>query len=75
MQEIMGIFMQRLSTGDIRWVGTQYPCTAFAQEADMSLREYEDFVYAATYADREDPSKEMMIPCSKCWRPVRVPNI
>jgi aminopeptidase len=58
MQEIMGIFMQRFSTGDIRWVGTQYPCQAFAQEADMSLKDYEDFVYAATYADQEDPVKE-----------------
>ena len=32
-----------------------FPCPACAQEADMSLREYEDFVYGATFADQPDP--------------------
>ena len=35
-----------------------FPCPAYAQEADMSLTEYEDFVYGATLADREDPVSE-----------------
>ncbi len=47
--------MQRAAEGRLRWVLTQYPCPAYAQEADMSLREYEDFVYAATFADQADP--------------------
>lgn len=47
--------MQRAAEGRLRWVLTQFPCPAFAQEADMSLREYEDFVYAATFADQPDP--------------------
>jgi aminopeptidase len=29
----------------LRWVGTQFPCPASAQDAEMSLTEYEDFVY------------------------------
>lgn len=47
--------MQRAAEGSLRWVLTQYPCPAFAQEADMSLREFEDFVYHATFADQDDP--------------------
>lgn len=31
-----------------RWVITNFPCEAMAQEADMSLADYENFVYSAT---------------------------
>ncbi|MEZ4861870.1 MAG: aminopeptidase [Caldilineaceae bacterium] len=54
-RKYMPTFMRRSAEGSHRWVGTLYPCPAYAQEADMSLREYEDFVYAATYADQADP--------------------
>jgi aminopeptidase len=57
-KEIMQVFNQRAAAGELRWTTTQYPCHAFAQEADMSLGEYEDFVYAATFADQEDPVAE-----------------
>ncbi len=39
----------------LRWVYTQFPCPALAQEAGLGLRAYQDFVYAATYADQPDP--------------------
>ncbi len=48
-------YMQRSAAGNHRWVATNFPCPAYAQEADMSLRQYEDFVYAATFADQADP--------------------
>lgn len=48
-------FMRRAAEGSLRWVLTEFPCPALAQDADMSLREFEDFVYAATYADQPDP--------------------
>ena len=48
-------YMQRAAEGKLRWVLTQFPCPAYAQDADMSLREYENFVYAATFADQPDP--------------------
>jgi aminopeptidase len=48
-------FMERSARGEHRWVLTNYPCPAFAQEADMSLADYERFVYRATYADQPDP--------------------
>ncbi|MEM5774990.1 MAG: aminopeptidase, partial [Anaerolineaceae bacterium] len=54
MQPLMQIFSQRMASGSLKWVGTQYPCQSYAQEAEMSLREYEDFVYAATLADQPD---------------------
>jgi aminopeptidase len=36
-----------------RWVLCNYPTNALAQEADMSLEEYEDFLYGATNIDWE----------------------
>jgi aminopeptidase len=57
-RELMEIYMQRAAEGDLRWTLTQYPCPAYAQEADMSLSEYADFVFSATYTDREDPVAE-----------------
>ena len=54
-QEITKIFMERSAAKQVRWVITNYPCPAYAQEADMSLRDYADFVYQATFADQEDP--------------------
>lgn len=48
-------YRQRSAAGEHRWTLTNFPCPALAQEADMSLREFEDFVYAATYADQPDP--------------------
>lgn len=50
--------MQRSATGEHRWTLTNYPCPAYAQEADMSLRDFEDFVYSATFADKDDPIAE-----------------
>ncbi len=49
---IMDTFLRRAAIprgkrGKLRWTGTQYPCQASAQDAKMSLREYEAFVYRA----------------------------
>ncbi len=48
-------FLERAARGDLRWCLTQAPTHADAQEAEMSLAEYEDFVYSAGHLDREDP--------------------
>jgi aminopeptidase len=52
---LMHTYMERAATGAFKWSGTLYPTPAYAQEADMSLRDYEDFVFSACYCDREDP--------------------
>jgi len=54
-RELLKKYMQRAAQGSLRWVATEYPCQALAQDAEMSLREYEDFVYSATFADQNDP--------------------
>jgi aminopeptidase len=50
--------LNRSAKGEFRWVGTWYPTEASAQEANMSLEEYEDFVYGAAFCDKEDPIAE-----------------
>ncbi len=41
----------------LRWIGTQFPTNASAQDAEMSLRQYEDFVYKAGLLHLEKPAK------------------
>lgn len=48
-------FMKRESEGALRWVGTQYPTLAAAQDAEMSLSQYEDFVFGAGLLHMHDP--------------------
>ncbi len=48
-------FMERIATGSARWVGTQYPTAASAQDAQMSLEEYEEFVFRAGHLYDVDP--------------------
>jgi aminopeptidase len=53
--ELMEIYMRRAASGELRWVGTLFPTNAHAQDAEMSLSEYEDFVYSACLPDMDDP--------------------
>ncbi len=41
----------------LRWVGTQFPCNASAQDAEMSLSEYADFVFKAGMLQMKDPTR------------------
>ena len=56
--EITRIFFERVAKKELRWCGTMFPNQANAQEANMSISEYEDFVYGAGYIDRKDPIAE-----------------
>ncbi len=42
----------------LRWCGTQFPTHAHAQDAEMSLTQYEDFVYSAGLLHLPDPAAE-----------------
>ncbi|HZN66343.1 MAG TPA: aminopeptidase [Tepidisphaeraceae bacterium] len=53
---LLDIFMKRAAEGKLKWVGTQFPSQAAAQDAEMSLAEYEDFVFSAGMLDRPDPT-------------------
>ncbi len=53
--DIMKRFMERSAKGELKWVGTMFPMQSAAQDAEMSLTEYEDFVYGAGHLDDDDP--------------------
>ena len=53
--ELMKISMQRSASGELRWTVALFPTNACAQDAEMSLTEYEDFVYSACLPDMDDP--------------------
>lgn len=46
---------RRGAEGAFKWVTTLYPTEAYAQDASMSLKEYEDFVFGAVHANEENP--------------------
>lgn len=49
------IYSERMADGSLRWCGTQFPTMGDAQNAGMSMDEYEDFVYQAGYLYEADP--------------------
>jgi len=57
----MKTFMERAARssegkpGGLRWVGTVFPTNAAAQDAEMSLRHYEEFVFRAGLLHLSDP--------------------
>jgi aminopeptidase len=66
--------VERVFTYDLKWVGCQFPTPALAQDAGMSLAEFEDFLYGAClldwdverermsrYAERFDAADEVRI--------------
>ncbi len=55
MGKIIATQMERGGKGIFKWVTTLYPTEAYAQDAEMSLAEYEDFVFRACHANEEDP--------------------
>ena len=48
-------FLERAAKKELRWTGTLHPTHAFAQDAEMSLREFEDFVYKACLVHEPNP--------------------
>src|SRR5947209_1614721 len=47
--------LERLGSGETRWCGTMFPTQAHAQDAGMSLSDYENFVFAAGLLNEDDP--------------------
>ena len=52
-REIIDLYMKHVKPGALAII--PYPTEAFAQEAEMSLFEYQDFVAKACYLDKKDP--------------------
>ena len=55
--------LKRIASGELRWCGTMFPTQAHAQDAGMSLSDYEDFVFGAGLLNEADPTAG--------WRKVR----
>lgn len=54
-RDLMTKFLKYAAEGKVRWTYTIFPTSAYAQDAEMSLSEYEDFVYNACLPDMENP--------------------
>lgn len=55
-KEVTDLYMSHVKIGRLSII--PYPTEAFAQEAEMSLFEYEDFVSKACFLDRPNPAEE-----------------
>jgi aminopeptidase len=53
--ELTTRMLQRAAAGEHRWCITVYPTHAMAQDADMNLHDYREFVYGADRLNEDDP--------------------
>lgn len=53
--ELFSTSMRRSAEGTYRWCLTVYPTHAMAQDADMNLADYREFVYGAGMLNETDP--------------------
>lgn len=63
--ELSSIFMKRVANREVKWCYTVFPTYASAQEADMSLRDYENFVYGAGLLDEDNPVAKWYIEAAR----------
>ncbi|MGA7670777.1 MAG: aminopeptidase [Nitrolancea sp.] len=56
--DLFQTYLQRAAEEKLRWCLTLFPTEAYAQDAEMSLADYEEFVYSAGLLDAEDPVEE-----------------
>jgi aminopeptidase len=56
--EMLKIANERELKGEFYWTIVPYPCQAFAQDANMDLYSYTEFVSKALFLDKEDPVEE-----------------
>lgn len=54
----LSIYNERSGNGSLRWCGTQFPTYASAMDANMSIIEYEDFIFNSGYLNSPEPAKE-----------------
>ena len=60
MTELSARQIERMADGSFRTCATLYPTNAYASAAEMSLEDFEDFVFRACYVDHPDPLKRWM---------------
>jgi len=57
-KKVKKLFEERSSKGELKWVVVPYPCQANAQEANMDLLTYSDFVFKSLFLDKDNPTEE-----------------
>jgi len=55
LSPILEAQMRRGADRSFKWVSTLYPTEGYAMEAEMSLKNFEDFVFHACHADESNP--------------------
>jgi len=55
LSELARTVRRRSGAGRMRWCNTLFPTHALAQEAGMSLLDYEEFVFSAMLLNKDDP--------------------
>jgi aminopeptidase len=53
--KVVNLMLEREARGEMKWVLALYPTNAYAQDADMNLSDFEDFVFNACMPDMKDP--------------------
>ena len=56
--ELFVNMLNRMSNQELHWCGTQFPTHSAAMDANMSLTEYEEFLFEACHLNSEDPVAE-----------------
>lgn len=57
-KKILDLVMERYAKGEVKWVIIPFPCQSHAQEANMDLFSFTNFIEKALLLDRDDPVKE-----------------
>jgi aminopeptidase len=65
---LMEAMMRRAAAGEHRWVGTMFPTNAHAADAEMSLKDFEDFYFRACLATDDDPVGAWKRASEECHR-------
>jgi aminopeptidase len=59
LQQASRPVLERIVSGEVPWVGCQFPCPSLAQEAEMSVGEFEEFLYGAVLLDWDEERRRM----------------
>ena len=54
-QPLQSLYLERSARGEFRWLICGFPTEASAQDAGMSLRQFEQVLYRAALLDQDDP--------------------
>ncbi len=74
MRPVIHKMFTRMGNKSLRWCGTQFPTLADAQDAEMSLTDYENFVFGAGHVDTPDPVKHWLTVKKEQERLVKILN-